>query len=290
MLTAAQRSAIPLGESADLVVSFVNGQLTPAGGFRGRSEHGDLYYSVFALGSLAALHAEIPAGHLAPWIESMGDGASLDLVHLACLARCRAVLTPTGRDRRIDRAILDRIESHRSRNGGYAESPQHAGGTAYGAFLAVGAYQDLGASVSDPDRAAESLAALRDPEGGYGNSPDIPGASVPATAAAVTVMRHLGRAGDESAVAWLAEQFRPDGGMGAWPGAPASDLLSTAVGLHALRLAGAELGDIRKSCLDFVDSLWSSRGGFRGHHTDSTLDCEYTFYGLLALGNLDGPS
>ena len=39
-------------------------------------------------------------------------------------------------------------------------------------------------------------------------------------------------------------------------------------------------------CLDFVDSLWNADGGFHGNWTDDYLDCEYTFYGLLALGHL----
>jgi len=287
MLTAARRSATLLGESAGLVVSFIADRLAPDGGFRGRSDEGDLYYSVFALGALVALQAAIPAERLVPWIESLGDGASLDLVHLACLARCRAVLSV--HDARIDKAILDRIESHRSRDGGYAESPDAASATAYGCFLAAGAYQDLGASVPDPQSVAGSLAPLRRPEGGYGNSPEMPGASVPSTAAVIILQRHLGRRGDESAAAWLKGQFRPYGGVGAWPGAPASDLLSTAVALYALRTAGVELDDIREACLDFVDSLWS-RGGFHGCGADLTPDCEYTFYGLLALGSLDTSS
>jgi len=68
-----------------------------------------------------------------------------------------------------------------------------------------------------------------------------------------------------------------------------SDLLSTAVALYALRLASVELGDLREACLDFVDSLWSP-GGFHGCVADRTPDCEYTFYGLLALGSLDASS
>ena len=47
-----------------------------------------------------------------------------------------------------------------------------------------------------------------------------------------------------------------------------------------------ELDPIRESTLDFVDSLWTSRGGFLGSWADETLDCEYTYYGLLALGHL----
>jgi len=46
------------------------------------------------------------------------------------------------------------------------------------------------------------------------------------------------------------------------------------------------LQPIQEACLDFVDSLWTSRGGFYGSWADGTLDCEYTYYGLLALGHL----
>ncbi|MDP6544782.1 MAG: terpene cyclase/mutase family protein [Phycisphaerae bacterium] len=283
MLTSAKRSANLLGESTSLVVSFVRRQLTPAGGFRGRSEASDLYYTLFAIESLIALDAPLPTETIAPWIASFGDGNNLDLVHLACLARCRVAvgLASDGP------AILARIETYRSEDGGYSETPSQTSGTAYGAFLALGAHQDVGGKVANPDALADSLASLQGPEGGFGNSAEIPGASVPATAAAITVLRHLGRRVDEAARAWLAEQIGPDGGMGAWSGAPMSDLLSTAVGLHALRHCSITFDDVRQRCLDFIDSLWSSQGGFRGHQGDETLDCEYAFYGLLALGNLD---
>jgi hypothetical protein len=48
----------------------------------------------------------------------------------------------------------------------------------------------------------------------------------------------------------------------------------------------ADLGPLKEACLDFVDSLWNAEGGFHGNWTDDELDCEYTFYGLLALGHL----
>ena len=44
--------------------------------------------------------------------------------------------------------------------------------------------------------------------------------------------------------------------------------------------------DYKNSLLDFTDSLWSADGGFHGNWTDDTLDVEYTYYGLLALGHL----
>ncbi|MCP4374663.1 MAG: hypothetical protein GY794_00570 [bacterium] len=281
MLISAKRSVNLLGESSSLVVSFVKGQLTESGGFRGRSRQPDLYYSLFAIETLLALGSAIPETFSA-WIASIDEQSDLDLVHLACLARCRAALGVTDNTK----TMLGRIETHRSDDGGYSEAPAGHAGTVYGSFLALGALQDIGATPDDPDAIAESIERLQVPEGGFGNSPDIPGASVPATAAGITALRHLGRPVNESASAWLSGQIRDDGGMGAWGGAPMSDLLSTAVGLHALQHCGMTFDDTRERSLDFIDSLWSSRGSFRGHPGDETFDCEYTFYGLLAMGNL----
>jgi hypothetical protein len=64
------------------------------------------------------------------------------------------------------------------------------------------------------------------------------------------------------------------------------DLLSTATALHALSSLKVELGPWKEPCLDFIDTLWNSRGGFCGNWEDSHLDCEYTYYALLALGHL----
>ena len=38
--------------------------------------------------------------------------------------------------------------------------------------------------------------------------------------------------------------------------------------------------------LDFIDTLWTNEGSFYGHWQEETLDCEYTYYALLALGHL----
>jgi hypothetical protein len=65
------------------------------------------------------------------------------------------------------------------------------------------------------------------------------------------------------------------------------DLLSTATGLHALAGMGVSLAPVRAPCLRFVRSLLTEEGSFRGTHADEVGDCEYTFYGLLALGHLN---
>ena len=71
-----------------------------------------------------------------------------------------------------------------------------------------------------------------------------------------------------------------------WDGRLASSALSTATALHALSALHLPIAGLRDPCLDFVDSLWTNRGGFFGTWADDALDCEYTYYGLLALGHL----
>jgi len=63
-------------------------------------------------------------------------------------------------------------------------------------------------------------------------------------------------------------------------------LLSTATALHALAANDIPTENIKDKCLDFIDSLWNSSGAFYPNWADKTLDCEYTYYGLLAIGYL----
>jgi hypothetical protein len=64
------------------------------------------------------------------------------------------------------------------------------------------------------------------------------------------------------------------------------DLLSTAVALHALNDTHCDIGPMKEHCLDYLDTLWTARGGFFGSWEDDALDLEYTYYGLLSLGHL----
>ena len=105
-------------------------------------------------------------------------------------------------------------------------------------------------------------------------------------AAAVLLLRHLGVTPDASLADWLLARANPEGGFFAAPDAPIPDLLSTATALHALSAMQAPLEPVRESCLDFIDSLWTNRGGFYGSWADDAIDCEYTYYALLSLGHL----
>ena len=73
----------------------------------------------------------------------------------------------------------------------------------------------------------------------------------------------------------------------ALPATPVPDLLSTATALHALSALHVPIAGLREPCLDFVDSLWTNRGGFfgtLGRRHPSTANTRTTR--LLALGHL----
>jgi len=286
MRQALSRAPAVLGASRDHVVAYLRSQANPDGGFCGRTPASDLYYTVFALQALLALGAEVPRNAIERYLASFGRGEELDFVHLACLARCWADLggqspAPGFRD-----AVLRRIETFRTPDGGYNPVPAAESGTVYGCFLALGARQDLQAEIPDPGGVLRCLGALRVPEGGYANDHLLASGTTPATAAAATLVRHLGQPVEPELSAWLLARVDRRGGFLATPNAPLPDLLSTAVALHALAGLGASLDPLREPCLDFVDTLWSTHGAFYGTWLDETADCEYTYYGLLALGHL----
>lgn len=287
MLQVARLAVRELGESAELIRKFLRAQISPEGGGRDRDGRPDLYYTIFALAGMQALEMEIPRESLATWLETFGDGHELDFVHLGALARCwaatdRNLLSPDRTQR-----ILERLETFRSPDGGYDVEAGAASGNAYGCFVALGTYQDLGQALPEPLRLVQCLKMLETPDGAWGNARGLTMGSTNATAAAITLLHQLEMPINASVGAWLLSQAHPQGGFLAMPKAPIPDLLSTATTLHALACLDVPLpAAIREGCLDFLDSLWNAEGGFHGHWADDHLDAEYTFYGLLALGHL----
>jgi hypothetical protein len=269
-----------------------------------------------------------------PYLRRFGDGAGLDFVHLACLARCLAGMPAEAAGEDLRRRIAARIEAHRTPDGGYASRvPSEAGGaspsprgadatpspggndtelssrgtdiappargndtapsprdetgvgTVYNAFLALGAYQDLGLQLPRPEELVTNVRAQRSSDGAFANGAGMAVGNTPATAAAATLLRYLGEPVAPEVSEWLLARCSEHGGFLVMPQAPMPDLLSTATALHALAGLQAPLDAIREPCLDFVDSLWTGKA-FCGHWSDDVEDCEYTYYGLLAIGHL----
>ncbi|MBN2376591.1 MAG: hypothetical protein JXD22_09325 [Sedimentisphaerales bacterium] len=294
MLHAAAAATDLLGHSAQLVIDFTRSCANPDGGFKGRSPGSDLYYTVFALETLAALQADMPTEGVHKYLVSFQTGDDLDLIHLACLVRCWANLPPRQFSDTLREKIQQNLQKFRTTNHGYQINPHQPHGSAYGCFLALGTSQELNSIDNSPNAlllpAATDLIgcleSLQCSGGGYCNDPSIHLASTAATAAAITVLSHLNQPIDPADLDWLLAQQHPDGGFRAIEALPIPDLLSTATAIHALAEAELPLDRIAEPCLDFVNSLWNGHSGFAASAADSTIDCEYNFYALLAIGHL----
>ena len=285
MLQVARLAQNLLHEAADNVAGFLLGQLNDNGGARDRAGNSDLYYTAFLLEGLLALQVELPSDRIHGYLASFGDGESLDPIHRACLVRCYASLGNGWPSGDFQQRVLERVERHRAADGGYAKEPGEEHGTLYHAFLANGVYQDFDQPIPDPERLESSVAGLRAADGGYADALDIPIGTTPTTAGAATLLRHLRLPVPEGVREWIVSRLHPKGGFLAVPGAPIPDLLSTATALHALSGLEVPIDGLREPTLDFIDTLWTGRG-FCGHWEDDEVDCEYVFYGLLALGHL----
>ena len=284
MLQVARLAPTLLGESADLVAAFLQRSVTAGGGFRDRGGDTDLYYTVFGLEGLLALQQPLPDS-TATYLTQFGSGESLDFVHLTCLARAWGSASASGPPEEVRAALASRLARYRSGDGGFAVVEEADTGSAYACFLAMGASEELEVRI-DGDGMLRCLENVRAADGGYANHLGAAEGSTPATAAAVMVMHHLGVPPPVGVGEWLLARCHRDGGFFAAPRAPLPDLLSTATALHALAAIHVDIGQRREPCLDFVDTLWTGSGGFYGSWADPTLDCEYTYYGLLALGHL----
>src|SRR4051794_3260400 len=92
MLQVARLAPKILGDSAELVRDFLLCQIGPGGGAIDRDGREDLYYTIFTLAGLQALQAGLPVDRVRPFLETFGDGTTLDFVHLGALARCWAAI------------------------------------------------------------------------------------------------------------------------------------------------------------------------------------------------------
>lgn len=289
MLQVARLAPKLLGESSDLVREFLTNQQNADGGFKDRSGSSDLYYTVFGLEGLLALQAPLPVESLKPYLASFGAGESLDFVHLCCLVRCWAAL---GSEQIAQlgsswvESVAARLETFRAADGGYNVIAGSAFGTAYGGFLGGAAYQDLGRPMPNGLALVQSLKFLETSDGAWANERGLKAGATNSTAAMVTLLLRLGMPVAPVVGDWLLRMAHRDGGFLAAPAAPIPDLLSTATALHALAGLERDFSTLKEPCLDFIDTLWTNEGGFHGHWGDDSLDCEYTYYGLLALGHL----
>jgi geranylgeranyl transferase type-2 subunit beta len=280
--------------SADLRrrhAAWVRARQNPDGGFSGREGGSDLYYTGFALRTLAVLQ-ELESDAAARAANFLRDrrSAPAGVVDLFSLLVGSFLVRLAGGPDVFDDATPDwpdrvaaTLESHRHADGGYARALGGTSGSTYTTFLVALTLELLGKTIPDPDRLRAFLKS-RYRDGGFVEIPQMKRAGTNPTAAGVGTLQILGGLDDGTAVAdFLLRMVNDEGGLRANDRIPAADLLSTFTGGWTLAdLGGFDQLDCNR-LRAYAESLQGPDGGFRGGAWDTGFDVEYTFYGVGVL-------
>lgn len=274
----------------------------PDGGFSGREGGSDLYYTGFALRSLAVLQALNPevCTRAAGFLKSRMGGSAGVVDFFSLVVSCYLVPVGGGPDVLADAPadwrdrVAGTLETFRTPDGGYGKAPATPHGSTYTSFLVVLCLQLLDRPIPQPDRLAAFVKSRRRPDGGYVEISAMRRSGTNPTAAGVGLLDILGELDDEARAAvadFLAGlPSAMEGGLRANDRIPAADLLSTFTGGWTLDQIGRPERLDWQAVWDYADSCERPIGGFRGGLWDEDADVEYTFYGLgtLAIAALHG--
>ena len=267
------------------------------GGFAGREGGSDLYYTGFALRSLAML-GELygpPAEKAAAFLRTRLSGQEsivdfLSLVYGAFLLQNAAGIDIfQAADPGWQGAVSQSLEKLRRADGGYAKGPEGAASSTYHTFLVLLCLQLIDRHPKQPEQIVAFLHSQHGEDGGFREIRASKRSGTNPTAAAIGALRILGGIDETTrldVIDFLAEMQTDEGGLRANTRIPIADLLSTFTGLVTLQDLG-DASQIDVAAVErFARSLSREEGGFRAAEWDPAHDVEYTFYGLGTLGLL----
>ena len=267
------------------------------GGFAGRQGDSDLYYTSFALRSLAILgelYGDV-ARRAADFLRERLAGRESLIDRMSLVFGAAQIDAAAGIDVFADvgeqwkTSLAQELHALRCPDGGFAKG---AGGTAsstYHTFLALVCLQLIDRPIADPENIVRFIRSQQSDCGGFREIRVSKRAGTNPTAAAIGVLRMLDALDQyefASTAEFLGEMQDDDGGLLANSRIPLADLLSTFTGV--LTLADLDRTDALDTgaALKFAQSLDHPAGGFLAALWDEVRDVEYTFYGLGSLALL----
>lgn len=276
---------------------FVLSRQNADGGFSGREGGSDLYYTAFAVRSLAVLN-ELHAGdceRIATFLRTSGQ-SQVTVIDLVSWLYCAlAVQAAGGLDvlSQVEADWPDRLaeilESFRTKDGGYAKTHEGAAGSTYYSFLVALCYELIGKTLPHPARLLQFVFDRQRDDGGFVEIAPMKRSGTNPTAAAAAILNMHGALDDElrdDVAAFLKEVASSEGGFQANTRIPCADGLSTFTAIltaQDLHLTGSY--DPARAT-EFIRGLEFPDGGYRGALWDLAADVEYTFYALGTLGLL----
>ena len=272
--------------SREAIASYILSQEVATGGFRNKAGDVDLYYTFFGLMCALCLGVKVRVEQHRTFIKQF-DRKQLDLPHFVASVQTTRLLhafsTPEFLHRRGAGLASRFVPFGISRDlkqlmNNSARVPVNDPHSPYSVFLAKIA---VGAEKSDAQWHREQMPGYQTSSGGWSNIRGGTTPSLNATVSGMMILRQMGRSANQKTIEWLKEQQHISGGFAAVQGAPVPDLLSTSTALLALNAYNSAF---RYPVKEFIQAHWRNNGGFAGTFADETTDCEYTLYGLLALG------
>jgi len=267
------------------------------GGFAGRQGDSNLYYTSFAIRSIAMLgklNGEL-ADRIVSFLEPRVD-ETLPNVDFFSLVLSAAILKDAirvdifahnGRD--LQEAVVHRANVLRCKEGGYAKVPGGQYASTYHTFLVALSKQTVGLLLDEGRATVDMLLSRRCDDGGFVEIPKLRHGGTNPTSAAIELLDMLNalqKPVKNGGVRFLSKMQNEEGGFRANTRVPIADLLSTFTATVTLTQM-SELGSINQdSVRQFVEKLRQKNGGFCGGNWDHEDDVEYTFYGLATLGLL----
>ncbi len=281
----------------DLHARFVLSRQRDDGGWAGREGESDLYYSGFALRSLAILGlltGEV-ADRASRFLLSRTEQQE-SVIDLLSLVYGAALIEASTEKNPLDGVAVDwqsrvthLLTSLRQPDGGFARTAQASIGSTYQTFLVAICLELMGHPLPQDDPSVAFLLSQRRDDGGFLEVRVAKRSGTNPTAAAIGALRTLNALPEniaQDAAEFISELQSDEGGFQANTRMPLPDLLSTFTSCVTLW---------ETDSLDKVDtarawrygqSMARDEGGFAGFELDPAEDVEYTFYGLGLLGLL----
>ncbi len=264
----------------------------PDGGFPDREGGSDLYYTGFALRTLAVLQAldEPVCQGVARFLQTRMTGQTSVVDFFSFLLSAFLVQLGGGPDlfasapRDWPDRVADLLETFRTPDGGYAKTPQAAAGSTYHTFLVMLTYQLLDRPFRQTDDLIRFVQTRRRQDGGYVEFAPMRRSGTNPTAAAIGILQltqALTNDARQAVIDFLTQLPSPiEGGLRANDRIPVADLLSTFTGSWTLAQLDALDRLPADAIRDYARRLEVPTGGFRGGLWDNAADVEYTFYGI----------
>ena len=284
-------------ETQKLHGNYVLSRQRADGGWAGREGESDIYYTSFALRSLAILGlldgevAQRSGDFLRSRMRSHeGIVDLLSLVYSVKLLEATCSLDAfEGAQEDWEKRLAELLHTLRRDDGGFSKSLEGRTGSTYQTFLVLLCLELIERPCPEAEAAYDFLMSQQQDDGGFLEIRVGKRSGANPTAAAIGALRILGKLHDvvaEDAAEFLAELQTDEGGFQANTRIPLPDLLSTFTA--CVTLADVEqLSSISiKGVQQYAESMQQTTGGFRGFEYDPGDDVEYSFYGLGTLALL----